>query len=298
VTDEPINHDLDKEERERLTQILKSGSSYRIAYEDIAFLNHDDLRPVRLQLELLKPENLLRLHNIQTTIVVFGSARTLPPDVAQRHLDSLLSKRAEHAGGTEAKPDPDLERQIQVAQKQLEYSRYYDEARKFSRIVSTDFQEEGRADFVVVTGGGPGMMEAANRGAYDVGAMSAGLNITIPAEQQPNPYISPELCFRFHYFAIRKMHFLMRAKALVSFPGGYGTMDELFEALTLVQTMKIPPMPIVLVGSEFWTRAIDFDFLVTEGTIGAADRDLFEVVDTAEEAVKVIYDFYGGSVPD
>jgi uncharacterized protein (TIGR00730 family) len=292
VTDEPINHDLDKEERERLTQILKSGSSYRIAYEDIAFLNHDDLRPVRLQLELLKPENLLRLHNIQTTIVVFGSARTLPPDVAQHHLDSLEAKRRERSD------DPDLEAMIQTARKKLEYSTFYNEARKFARIVSSDFQEEGRNDFVVVTGGGPGIMEAANRGAYDMGAMSAGLNITIPTEQEPNPYISPELCFQFHYFAIRKMHFLMRAKALVAFPGGYGTMDELFEALTLVQTLKIPAMPIVLVGREFWSRAVDFDFMVEEGTIGPGDRDLFKTVETAEEAVKVIYDFHGGGVPE
>jgi uncharacterized protein (TIGR00730 family) len=295
VTDEPINHDLDRNERDRLLQILKGSAAYRVAYEDIAFLNHDDLRPVRLQLELLKPETLLRLHNIRTTIVVFGSARTLPPDVAQRHLDSLLAKRAKCA---EREGDSDLERQIHAAERQLEYSRYYEEARRFARIVSTDFQEEGRADFVVVTGGGPGMMEAANRGAYDVGAMSAGMNITIPAEQEPNPYISPELCFRFHYFAIRKMHFLMRAKALVSFPGGFGTMDELFEALTLVQTMKIAPMPIVLVGRDFWSRAVDFDFLVEQGMIGASDKALCEVVDTAEEAVKVIYDFYGGGVPD
>jgi uncharacterized protein (TIGR00730 family) len=292
VTDEPINNDLDKEERERLTQILKSGSSYRIAYEDISFLNHDDLRPVRLQLELLKPENLLRLHNIQTTIVVFGSARTLPPDVAQRHLDSLEAKRRERPD------DPDLEALIRTARKKLQYSNYYNEARKFSRIVSSDFQKEGRNDFVVVTGGGPGIMEAANRGAYDMGAMSAGLNITIPTEQEPNPYISPELCFQFHYFAIRKMHFLMRAKALVAFPGGYGTMDELFEALTLVQTLKIPAMPIVLVGREFWSRAVDFDFMVEEGTIGPGDRDLFKVVETAEEAVKTIYDFHGGGVPE
>jgi len=292
VTDQPINHDLDSEERERLRQILESSSAYRIAYEDIAFLNQDDLRPVRLQLELLKPERVLRLHNIRTTIVVFGSARTLPPDVAQRQLESLEKRRKEH------KDDPDLERQIQQAQKRVQYAHYYEEARRFTRIVSKDFQKEHRADFVVVTGGGPGIMEAANRGAYDVSAMSAGLNITIPSEQEPNPFISHELCFRFHYFAIRKMHFLMRAKALVAFPGGYGTMDELFEALTLVQTRKIASMPIVLVGSEFWKRAVDFEFMVEEGTIGPEDAELFSVVDTAEEAVKVIYDFYGGGVPE
>ncbi len=292
MSDKPTNHDLNDEERARLIRILKGSAAYRVAYEDISFLNQDDLRPVRLQLELLKPETLLRLHNIRTTIVVFGSARTLPRDVAERQLESLTAKRDER------KDDPDFEGQVKAAEKRLQYARYYEEARKFARIVSTDFQEEGRADFVVVTGGGPGMMEAANRGAYDVGAMSAGLNITIPTEQEPNPYISPELCFSFHYFAIRKMHFLMRAKALVAFPGGFGTMDELFEALTLVQTMKIPPMPIVLVGKEFWSRAIDFEFLVEEGTIGSADTGLFEIVDTAEEAVKVIYDFYGGGVPE
>lgn len=292
MTDGPINHDLDDEERRRLTQILKTSAAYRIAYEDVAFLNQNDQRPVRLQLELLKPETLLRLHNIRTTIVVFGSARTLPFEVAQRQLDSLLARRKER------KDDPDLEGQIAAAKKRLQYSGFYEEARKFARIVSQDFQEEGRADFVVVTGGGPGMMEAANRGAYDVGAMSAGLNITIPTEQEPNPYISPELCFQFHYFAIRKMHFLMRSKALVAFPGGFGTMDELFEALTLVQTLKIPKMPIVLVGKDFWSRAVDFQFLVDEGTISPSDKDLFRVVDTAEAAVKVIYDFYGGAVPE
>jgi hypothetical protein len=291
VTDH-INHDPDEGERARLREILRSSSSYLVAHEDSAFLRQDDLRPVRLQLELLKPERLLRIHNIRTTIVVFGSARMLPPDVARRQLDSLVSKRTERDG------DPDLEGQIRVAEKRLQYAHYYDEARRFSRIVSTDFQKEQRADFVVVTGGGPGIMEAANRGAYDVTAMSAGLNITIPSEQQPNPYITPELCFRFHYFAIRKMHFLMRAKALVAFPGGYGTMDELFEALTLVQTMKIPAMPIVLVGREFWEKAVNFQFLVEEGTISPADAELFRVVDTAEEAVKVIYGFYGGGVPE
>jgi len=291
VTDH-INHDLDDEERKRLREILESSSAYRIAFEDNAFLELDDLRPVRLQLELLKPERLLRFHNIRTTIVVFGSARTLPPDVAQRHLDGLLSKRKSQ------KEDADLESQIKQAEKRVRYAHYYEEARRFARIVSKDFQKEHRNDFVVVTGGGPGIMEAANRGAFDVSAMSAGFNITIPTEQQPNPYISRELCFRFHYFAIRKMHFLMRAKALVAFPGGFGTMDELFEALTLVQTLKIPAMPIVLVGREFWERAVNFEFLVEEGTISPPDVDLFEVVDTAEEAVKVIYDFHGGGVPE
>jgi uncharacterized protein (TIGR00730 family) len=291
VNDEPINHDLDREERERLTQILKGSSAYRIAYEDVAFLDQDDQRPVRLQLELLKPETLLRLRGIRTTIVVFGSARAIPPDEAQRHLDSLLARQDERKG------DPAFEAQIKTARKRVEHAGYYEEARRFARIVSKDFQKEDRADFVVVTGGGPGIMEAANRGAFDVDAMSAGFNITIPAEQEPNPYIDPKLCFRFHYFAIRKMHFLMRAKALVAFPGGYGTMDELFEALTLVQTMKIPKMPIVLVGREFWGRAVDFAFLVDEGVISPSDVDLFEVVDTAEEAVERIYAFYGGGVP-
>ena len=184
------------------------------------------------------------------------------------------------------------------AERQVRLSRYYVEAQRFAELVSLRFQQEDRRDFVVVTGGGPGIMEAANLGAYDVGARSAGLNITLPHEQTPNPFITPDLAFRFRYFALRKMHFLMRAKALVAFPGGFGTMDELFEVLTLVQTGKMPKLPIVLFGPEFWTRAVDFDYLVAEGMISPQDCQLFTLVETADQAIAALLDFYQGQPPD
>ena len=179
------------------------------------------------------------------------------------------------------------------ARRVLAKSRYYDEAREFGRIVSSTCQKEGLCDFVVVTGGGPGVMEAANRGAFDVGAKSAGFNIVLPHEQFPNPYITPGLCIYFHYFATRKMHFLMRAKALVAFPGGYGTLDELFETLTLIQTRKMPPVPIVLFGREFWERAINLPYLVEEGTIAPEDLDLVSYAETPAEAWETIARFHG-----
>ncbi len=278
-------------ERDALSRAVSASPSYRLAYEDLDFLRSDDLRPLRLQLELLKPEYYLRQHNIQSTIVVFGSARTLPPDQARTQLDALQQRAGEQAG------DATLQADTARARKQLEYAHYYDEARRFAEIVSRHFQQQQRRDFVVVTGGGPGIMEAANRGAHDAGAHSIGLNITLPQEQVPNPFISPELCFQFRYFALRKMHFLLRAKGLVTFPGGYGTLDELFETLTLVQTGKIEPMPIVLVGERFWRRLVDFDFLVEEGMISREDLKLFSIVDSADEAVAVLRAFYKGVAP-
>ncbi len=232
-----------------LQKILDSPS-YIKAYEDIDFLNRDELRAVRLQLELRKPELIQQDEGVESTIVVFGSART------------------------------------------LEDSPYYRAAREFSRIVSTACQIDGKCEYVVVTGGGPGIMEAANRGAHDVGAKSIGLNISLPFEQHPNKYITPELCFEFHYFAIRKMHFLMRAKALAAFPGGFGTLDELFETLTLIQTRKSNPVPVILFGQDYWERLIDFNVLVKEGMISPQDLDLFSYAATPEEAWKVINDFY------
>ncbi len=278
-------------ERDALVRAINESPSYRLAYEDPDFLTSDDLRPVRLQLELLKPERYLRQHNIHSTIVVFGSARLQPPAQARAQLEAL----EQGAGGQPG--DPALQTEIARARKQLEYARYYDEARRFADIVSRHFQRQRRRDFVVVTGGGPGIMEAANRGAYEAGARSIGLNITLPHEQAPNPFISPELCFQFRYFGLRKMHFLLRAKALVAFPGGYGTLDELFETLTLVQTGKVDRMPIVLVGERFWRRAIDFEFLVEEGLISRHDLDLFTIVDSADDAVAVLQDFYKGAPP-
>jgi len=271
-----------------LTEQILHGPAYRLAYEDPDFLAEDDLRPVRLQLELVKPERALRTQAIHSTVVVFGSARILAPDVAEQRLQEA---RAHHRG------DPAAEQRVLEAERRVHWSRYYAQARRFSELVSRQFQQAGRRDFVVVTGGGPGVMEAANRGAFDVGARSAGLNVTLPSEQMPNPFITPDLAFRFHYFAIRKMHFLMRARALVAFPGGYGTLDELFEVLTLVQTGKMQRLPIVLFGREFWSRAIDFDFLVAEGMIAPQDRDFFRFVETAEQAVSVLKDFYGGQPP-
>ena len=278
-------------ERAALLQAINESPSYRLAYEDADFLTSNDLRPVRLQLELLKPERYLRQHNIHSTIVVFGSARLLPPAQARAQLEALEQGAGAQSG------DPALAAEITRARKQLEYARYYDEARRFADIVSRHFQQQQRRDFVVVTGGGPGIMEAANRGAYEAGARSIGLNITLPHEQAPNPFISPELCFQFRYFGLRKMHFLLRAKALVAFPGGYGTLDELFETLTLVQTGKVERMPIVLVGEPFWRRAIDFEFLVEEGVIARHDLDLFTIVDSADAAVAVLQDFYKGMPP-
>jgi len=278
--------------RPRPPQSPAASQAYRLASEDLEFLAKDDLRPLRLQLELLKPEWYLRQEDVRSTIVVFGSARILSPEMAGRRV-------AELEAAVRRKPDdPELRSELGRARKRQTYSRYYEEARQFSAFVSRRFQQEGRRDFVVVTGGGPGIMEAANRGAHEAKARSIGFNITLPHEQAPNTYVSPELCFQFRYFAIRKMHLLLRAKALVVFPGGFGTMDELFEVLTLIQTGKIARMPVVLIGREFWSRAVDFNFLVEEGVIERDDLALFEIVDGSEQAVQIVHDFYGGRPPE
>ncbi len=279
---------IDQTELEAMQQAIMQGAAYRLAVNDAEFLNSDDLRPVRLQLELLKPEHDLREQGIISTVVVFGSARVMPRAQAQA---ALAVAESELAAGKASDPAPAT--RLADARRQLAHSRYYEEARRFSHLVSTRFQQKGHRDFVVVTGGGPGIMEAANRGAYEAGARSIGLNIILPREQRPNPYISPELAFRFHYFALRKMHFLMRARGLVAFPGGFGTLDELFDVLTLVQTGKMPRIPIVLVGREFWQRVVDFNYLVEEGFISAEDASLFTRVDTAEEILEVLEAFHG-----
>ena len=275
-----------------IDRILNSPS-YLKANEDVEFLRRDELRPVRLQLELLKPELIQQEQGIVSTIVVFGSARTANPEDAARQLEQ--AQRA----STAAPGDPDAAQALRRAERAVEHSRYYAQAREFARMVSSTCQIDGKCEYVVVTGGGPGIMEAANRGAHDVGAKSVGLNIVLPFEQHPNPYITPELCFQFRYFAIRKMHFLMRAKALVVFPGGFGTFDELFETLTLVQTGKVPRLPIILLGRPFWERIIDFEALVDEGVISRDDLSLFRFADTAQEAWRLIseHDANGGASP-
>ncbi len=253
-------------------------SAYRLAFSDNEFLLRESLRPVRMQLELLKPELIQQEQGIRSTIVIFGSARILPPEAAAQAL-------------TQAQQGQDAQA-VRKAQTQLEMSRYYDEARQFSAMVTS--RTKGLEIPVhVVTGGGPGIMEAGNRGAYEVGGRSIGLNIVLPHEQEPNPYITPELCFQFHYFALRKMHFLMRSIALVCFPGGFGTLDELFETLTLIQTGKCRRRPILLFGRVFWSRVIDFDVLVDTGMIAIEDINLFCFVETAEEAWGVLDAHYG-----
>ena len=265
---------------------ILNSKSYRLAERDTEFLARPELRPVRLQLELLKPEMILAEQGVHSTIVVFGGTQIVEQHDAEERLE--LSRRLL----AEAPDDVANQRAVLRAERVLAKAKYYDAAREFSRLVSATCQLDGDADFVVVTGGGPGIMEAANRGAYDAGAKSIGLNITLPDEQAPNPYITPELCFQFHYFALRKMHFLFRAKALVAFPGGFGTLDELFNALTLRQTNRMQEIPIILYGNESWDRVIDFQFVADEGTIRDEHLDLISYAETPEEAWKVIEAFH------
>ncbi len=243
--------------------------AYRLAFDDREFLLRDELRPVRMQLELLKPELTQQEQGINSTIVIFGSARVVSAEKAQGLLSEALA-----LGDAAA---------IKRAEMQLKMSAYYEEARRFAAIVTRVSVERGNPIYVT-TGGGPGIMEAGNRGAHEAGGKSIGLNIVLPREQQPNPYVTPELCFRFHYFALRKMHFLMRSIALVCFPGGFGTLDELFEMMTLIQTGKSRRRPILLFGREFWTKLINFDQLIETGLVNAVDLGLFHFVETAEEA--------------
>ena len=255
------------------------ADAYRLAFADPEFMLRRETRGIRFQLELLKPDLDMAALGVEHTVVVYGSARMLSPEDAEQQLASA------QASGDEER--------IARGKLAVKNARYYDLARQFARIVA----EYGKAcpdkeRVYICTGGGPGIMEAANRGAHDVGALNVGLNITLPHEQSGNKYISPELCFKFHYFALRKMHFLMRAKALVAFPGGFGTLDELFEVLTLVQTGKAKALPIILFGSEFWKKLINFEALVEQGTISASDLKLFKYVDDPAEAWQIIKDFY------
>ncbi len=275
----------DEQAEKNLQEILRSPS-YRVAYKDVDFLTSADLRPMRMELELLKPELALKQQDIRSTIVVFGGTRIVEPAAAQKRLERARACLAK------APDDPRCRRAVARAERIVAKCRYYDIAREFTRLVSSSCQVQGQCDYVVVTGGGPGIMEAANRGAYEVGAKSIGLNIRLPREQRPNPYITPELCFQFHYFAMRKFHFLLRAKALVVFPGGFGTLDELFDALTLRQTGRMQEIPIIIFGREYWQQVIDFEHLADEGTIDDQDLDLIQYAETAEEAWEIIRSFH------
>lgn len=258
------------------------STAYQLAFDDPNFLLCDEMRPVRLLLELSKPEMVLNENHIKSTVVMFGSARTLEPDAAKLQLDQIEKQ-------LKAKPrSRKLQQQLKQAQHQMQMSAYYHEARLLARIITEKSMADDVPSLHVITGGGPGIMEAANRGAHDVGGKSVGLNIVLPKEQHPNPYITPELCFRFHYFAMRKMHFLMRARALAVFPGGFGTLDELFETLTLIQTEKIAPFPILLFGEAYWRKVLNFEHMVAEAMIDPADAALFSYVETAEQAWQVI----------
>ncbi len=260
----------------RLAALLHS-KTYLQADEDVEFLNQYATRGPRLEVDYLKTELLLAQHGIDQTIPVFGSTRIVEPAAAQRAVERV---RTALAGDPLNKS---LQREFGIAERILTKSRYYEIAREFGQLVSKQCSRNPGCRTVIMTGGGPGIMEAANRGAHDCAAQSIGLNISLPHEQFPNPYITPELCFQFHYFALRKLHFLLRAKALVAFPGGYGTFDELFEALALVQTRKIKPLPIIMVGENYWRKAVDIDFLVDEGVIDPEDQELFWYAESAAE---------------
>jgi uncharacterized protein (TIGR00730 family) len=270
--------------QQRLDAILNSPA-YRLAEEDTEFLQTPEMRPVRVQLELQKAERALQKHEIHSTVVVFGGTQVMDRESAAASL-------SEAQEALNAKPeDRKCQRRVARAERILAKCTYYDMARELCRLVSEIGQAGGRSDYVIVTGGGPGIMEAANRGAFDVQAKSIGLNITLPKEQRPNPYITPGLCFQFHYFALRKMHFLMRAKALVVFPGGFGTLDELFDALTLRQTERMQQIPIILFGREYWERVIDFQFLADEGVIDDSHLELFQYAESPQQAWDQICSF-------
>lgn len=253
--------------------------AYRLAFQDLDFLLREDLRPVRFQLELLKPQLTIDEAGIASTFVMYGSARIPSPEKAQAVLDM-------------AGPDPQARA---IAERLVAKAKYYDVARELGRLASGFPRDsDGKRHFVVCSGGGPSIMEAANRGAADVGEESLGFNIVLPHEQAPNPYVTPRLSLQFHYFALRKMHFLLHARALAAFPGGFGTFDELFELLTLIQTGKIDPIPVLLYGREFWERVVNFEALVEEGVISARDLNIFTYCETAEEGWECVQNFYRG----
>ncbi len=288
----------DSVDRAQLGDSLLAAPAYRMAHLDPEFLSGDDGREIRLLAEYLKPERAFEQAAIGSTVVVFGSARILPPDEAARRLE-LAEKAAVET------PSPEADAALTKARTAAKLARYYQTAREFAELAATKndvFNREIGPDgepcstktrrFVVCTGGGPGIMEAANRGAFDAGEPTIALNISLPFEQRPNPFVSPDLCFNFHYFSTRKLHFLLRAKALVAFPGGFGTFDELFEALTLRQTERMQHLPIVLFGREFWESVVNFPKLVEYGVVSPGDLDLFQYAETAEEGWAIIEKYY------
>ena len=270
---------------QNLKDIL-AAPSYRLAELDTSFLQRRELRPIRLQLELLKPEMILSEQRINSTIVVFGGTQVVAAEEARDGVARAKMDLEQSPGNVK------LQRRLLRARSILDKSKYYEAAREFSRLVSVACQNNDSYDYVITTGGGPGIMEAANRGAFEAGCKSMGLNITIPEEQAPNPYITPELCFQFHYFALRKMHFLFRAKALVVFPGGFGTLDELFNALTLRQTRRMQEIPIILFGEEYWSRVVDFQFLADQGVVCDEHLNLISYVETPEQAWETVSQFH------
>jgi uncharacterized protein (TIGR00730 family) len=281
----PKPREEDPDAPERVRQVM-DHPSFRRADQDLDLLKRDELRATRLQLEFLKPELILAEEGICGTIVIMGAARIIEPVAARHKVDRARKALEQHP------QIPELKHRLAVAERIWAKSHYYDVARELGRLVGKAGHDPGDCRLAIVTGGGPGLMEAANRGSYDVEAKSVGLNISLPQEQYPNPYVTPELCFQFRYFGLRKMHFHLRAKAMVAFPGGYGTLDELFETLCLIQTRKIKPVPVILVGEQFWRRVFDVEFLAAEGTIDPEDAELFVFAETAEEIWKIICDWY------
>ncbi|MDR2168548.1 MAG: TIGR00730 family Rossman fold protein [Planctomycetaceae bacterium] len=303
MSDIPFDSDFERVSNSASVQILLDSPSYRLAYHDADFINGDSARSIRLQLEVSKPDVFMQRLGIRSTVIVFGSARIVSREKANARLQEVLSR------GSGASDSLEYRDELSHAERLLELSEYYESAREFARLVSEANLERERNnngsdninvnidrnvvhDYVICTGGGPGIMEAANRGAHEVGGLSVGLNIQLPFEQKPNPYISPELCFQFHYFAIRKLHFMLRAKALVTYPGGFGTFDELFEALTLRQTQRMQPIPIIIFGEDFWRKVINFDHLVQMGVIARDDLELFHFTDSPQEAWNIIKSFH------
>ncbi len=277
----------EKEDIEKRTKEIMEHPSYELAYLDNEFMQGDDLRPLRLELELLKPEMFLDKLGIKSTVVAFGGTQVLP----QEEVGPIVAEAEKLAA---EKPDSHEAKRAMIRAKRFQSKvRYYDECREFAKIV-TDYNKQFRdGEFIIKTGGGPGIMEAANRGAYDAGGKSMALNITLPFEQTPNSYITPGMCFQFNYFAIRKMHFLLRAKAIVCFPGGFGTLDELFTALTLRQTGRMQDVPIILYSKEYWDGIIDFQFLADEGVIQDKHLEIFQYCETPQETWDVIKKFHG-----